>query len=247
MAELTASGPVLVHFFDFAQLNSVRTLPYVRAWHERYAATGLTVLGIHSPRFRFTATREGLEAAIERLEIPYRVAQDSSYAIWHDYGVKGWPSLFLWNTGGALAYFHYGEGEYRATEEAIQDELPTADALGALPEPLPPLRASDAPEALVMPPTPEVFPGGSPTQAWAPESADAALELDYEAAGAYAAVDGTGELRVSLDGEADRAIAISAPGLYELAEHPRHERHSFSLRASAGVQVYSVDFAAGVP
>ena len=67
---LTAKGPVLVHFFDFAQLNSVRALPYAIAWHARYAAAGLGVLGIHSPRFPFTADRDKLAAALARLESP---------------------------------------------------------------------------------------------------------------------------------------------------------------------------------
>lgn len=246
MPELTAAGPVLVHFFDFAQLNSVRALPYVRAWHERYAEVGLTVLGVHSPRFPFTATHEALAFGVERLGIPYRVAQDSSYAIWHDYGVKGWPSLFLWNTGRALAYYHFGEGEYRATEEAIQEELRVAEPLIELPEPMAPLQASDAPGALVAPPSEEVFPGGAPAEPWRAEG-DGALEVDYEAGGAYASVDGDGEIRISLDSGPERSLAVEGPGLYELAEHPRHEGHALSLRASAAIDLYAVSFAAGVP
>jgi hypothetical protein len=247
MAELVAAGPVLIHFFDFAQLNSVRALPYVRAWHERYADLGLTVLGVHSPRFPFTATHEALAAAVERLGIPYRVAQDSSYAIWHDYGVKGWPSLFLWNTAGALAFVHFGEGEYAATEEAIRAELPRADAPRGLPEPMAPLRPSDAPGALVAPPSEELFPGGGPAVPWRPGTPDEPLELEYEAGGAYAAVDGAGELRVSLDGGAEQPIRVAGPGLHALAEHARHERHALRLGADPGVELYSIAFAAAPP
>ena len=247
MAELTAAGPVLVHFFDFAQLNSVRALPYVRAWHGRYADAGLTVLGVHSPRFRFTATREALASGLHRLQIPYPVAQDSAYAIWKDYGVKGWPSLFLWGAGGALSYTHLGEGEYRATEEAIQDELRGLDALAELPEPMTPLRPSDGPGALVAPPTPELFPGGSETEPWRPANPHDALEIEYAAGGAYAALDGEGALRFALDGGAEGIVAVGAPGLYKLAEHPRHERHALTLRAGEGVELYAVSFAAGMP
>jgi len=246
MPELTAAGPVLVHFFDFAQLNSVRSLPYVRAWHDRYAAAGLTVLGVHSPRFPFTAGHEALAGAVERLGIAYAVAQDSSYAIWHDYGTRGWPSLFLWNTGRALAYFHFGEGEYRATEEAIQEELRVHDAFAELPEPLEPLRATDTPGALVAPPSDEVFPGGEPKEPWRPAPGEA-LRLDYGAGGAHAALTGRGELRVSLDGGPERHLAVDGPALLELAEHPRHEEHSLALRIEGEIELYSVAFAAGMP
>jgi Thioredoxin like C-terminal domain len=244
MAALTAAGPVLVHFFDFAQLNSVRAIPYVRAWHERYADHGLTVLGIHSPRFPFTATGAALEAGIAGLALAHPVAQDSAYAIWHDYGAKGWPSLFLWGRGGALAWFHFGEGEYRATEEAIQHELLGADALLELPQPLEPIRASDAPGAMVAPPTQEWFPGGGPADPWRAAGADSRLELEYEAGGVEAAADGEGTVLVSIDGAEARPVAVAGPGLYELAAHPRHEAHRLELDADEGVDLYSLGFPA---
>ena len=153
MPALTARGPVLVHFFDFAQLNSVRALPYVLAWHERYADRGLTVVGVHSPRFPFTADPATLGAALDRLDVRHPVAGDADYAIWHAYGCEGWPSLFLWGRGGALRWFHFGEGEYEATERAIQDELPALSPGLEPPPPIAPLRPTDAPAALVAPPT----------------------------------------------------------------------------------------------
>ena len=94
------------------------------------------------------------------------MAIDAEHALWHAYGCEGWPSLFLWSTGGALSWFHFGEGEYLDTEEAIQEELRELDALRSLPEPMEALRPSDTPSARVMPPTPEVFPGGSWEQPW---------------------------------------------------------------------------------
>lgn len=246
MAELCAAGPVLVHFLDFAQLNSVRALPYATAWDERYRASGLTTLGIHSPRFPFTAEREAVAAALGRLGVRHPVAVDSRYWVWHDYGCKAWPSLFLWGQGGALRWFVFGEGEYAATEEAIAEELEALDPGFEPPPALEPLRPSDAPGALVAPPTEEIFPGGSASEPWR-AAGDDALELVYEAGGAHVSVDGEGELRVALGGGAERLVEVEAPGLYELAEHPRHERHELTLRASEGVEVYSVSFSAGVP
>ncbi len=76
MAELTAAGPVLVHFFDFAQLNSVRALPYVLEWNRRYAPLGLSVLGVHSARFGFSGEPEAAAAGIAGLGVEHPVALD---------------------------------------------------------------------------------------------------------------------------------------------------------------------------
>jgi hypothetical protein len=244
---ICARGPLLVHFVDAAHLSSVRTLPYARAWHDRYRELGLTVVGVNSPRFPFTADPSKLAAALARLGVDFPVAADSRYRIWHDYGCEGWPSLFLWGRGGGLRWFVFGEGEYTATEDAIQDELRALDPGRELPEPVPALRSSDAAGALVAPPTGEVFPGGSESEPWRPRECDPPLELDYAAGGAWATVDGSGLLRTSLDRGRERAIQVEAPGAYELAGHDRHETHHLSLRATPGVRVYAISFAAGVP
>jgi hypothetical protein len=242
MSERLAAGPVLVHFFDYAQLNSVRSLPYVSAWASRYGESGLSVIGVHSPRFPFTRERPGLERAVQRLGISHPIADDGDHAIWHDYGCEGWPSLFLWGRGGALRWFHFGEGEYEATELAIQQELAGS---AQRPPPLKPIRATDAPGVLVRAPTSEVLPGGSLTEPWTGGAEP--LEVAYEAGGAWAAVDGSGRLDVSLDGAPGRSVPIEAPGLYELASHPRHEHHLLRVEAVAGVRIWAVSFAAGMP
>jgi hypothetical protein len=244
---LCAAGPLLVHFVDAAHLSSVRTLAYVSAWERRYRDLRLTVVGVNSPRFPFTADAGKLAAALMRLDVSFPVAADSRYRIWHEYGCEGWPSLFLWSRGGALRWFHFGEGEYAATEEAIQEELRAADPDLGLPEPLAPMRPSDATGALVAPPSDEVFPGGSESEPWRSREGDRPLELDYAAGGAWATVDGRGVLRASLDGGPALTIEVEAPGAYELAAHERYESHHLSLRPSQGLSVYSVAFAAGVP
>jgi hypothetical protein len=244
---ICARGPLLVHFLDAAHLSSVRTLPYVGAWEERYRELGLTLVGVNSPRFPFTANPDKLAAALTRLEVGFPVAVDSSYRIWHDYGCEGWPSLFVWGRGGALRWFHFGEGEYAATEEAIQGELRELDTLAAPPQPLDPLRPSDAPGALVAVPSDEVFPGGSPSEPWRPDEPGARLETDYAAGGAHASLDGTGELRVAIDGADPRAIEIEGPGLIDLALHPRHQQHHLAVEPGDGLAIYSLSFSAGLP
>jgi hypothetical protein len=247
IGELLASGPVLVHFFDFAQLNSRRALPYLLAWHKRYAEAGLTVLGANSPRFPFTAEREKLAAAVDRLGIGYPVADDSAYELWQDYGCRGWPSLFLWGQDGTLRWFHFGEGEYAGTEEAIAQELRIADPELDLPPVLRPLRPEDESGALVAPPSEELFPGGSPSEPWRASAGADGLEIEYAAGGAYASVDGSGELHVSVDGHDASAIEVHAPGLYELASHDRHSEHRLRLDLEGELALYAVSFAAAIP
>jgi hypothetical protein len=243
MPVLTAGGPALVHFFDYAQLNSVRTLPYLAEWDRRYRDAGLSTIGVQAPRFPFGTDLGNVEAGMKELGIEFPVAVDAERDLWHAYGCEGWPSLFLWSTGGALSWFHFGEGEYLATEMAIQEELRELDALRSLPEPMAPLRASDGPSAKVMPPTPELFPGGS----WEQPGEGDELELDYEAGGAYATIEGQGTLGVSLDGSEPHQLQVNGPRLYKLAEHKRHESHQLTLKPSEDLRVWSVSFAAGVP
>jgi hypothetical protein len=247
MPVLTAGGPALVHFLDFAQLNSVRALPYLAEWDRRYRDAGLRTIGVQAPRFPFGADPEVVGRGLERLGIEFPVAIDAERALWHAYGCEGWPSLFLWSLGGALSWFHFGEGDYLATEEAIQAELRELDALQDLPAPLEPLRASDAPAARVMAPSAEVFPGGSWERPWRAGEDGEELVVSYEAGGAHTTVEGEGELAIELDGVAVGPLAIDGPALYELAEHPRHEAHTLVLSPSPGLRIWSVSFAAGVP
>jgi hypothetical protein len=244
---ICARGPLVVHFIDAAHLSSVRTLPYLAAWQERYSPHGLTILGINSPRFPFTGEEAKLAAALERLRVQFPVAVDRDYGTWHDYGCEGWPSLFLWGKGGALRWFHFGEGEYAATEEAIQEELLAVSPALDLPRPLAPVRPVDAPGALVARPTPELLPGGSISEPWHADAPDQQLEVEYEAGAAWASVDGDGELHVSLDGDPTSAIAVGAPGAYELSAHERHEHHRISLAVTGDLAVYAITFAAGLP
>ncbi len=246
MPALTAGGPALVHFIDFAQLNSVRTLPYLNEWSRRYREAGLSVLGVQSPRFPFGADKGTVARSLAVLGIEFPVAIDSDRDLWAAYGCEGWPSLFLWSLGGALSWVHFGEGEYLETEIAIQGELREIDALQPLPEPMAPLRPTDAPGARVMAPTPEIFPGGSWERPWVAGEDGEELVVDYAAGGAYVTTEGAGALVVELDG-APRTVAVADPGIYPLAKHGGHEAHSLTLRPTPGLRIWSLSFAAGTP
>src|SRR3954468_22905451 len=100
MPNLTAAGPVLVHFFDFAQLNSVRTLPYLIEWDRRYREAGLTTIAVQAPRFPFGSDPAHVAAGLSELGVDFPVAIDAERELWLAYGCGGWPSLFLWTFGG---------------------------------------------------------------------------------------------------------------------------------------------------
>jgi hypothetical protein len=246
MPAATAAGPVLVHFFDYSQLNSVRTLPYAVEWDRRYRDAGLTTIGVQSPRFPFGADPIDVATGLRDLGVEFPVAIDSERDLWHAYGCEGWPSLFLWTTGGALSWFHFGEGEYLGTEEAIQDELRQLDALQMLPEPMEPLRATDAPGVTVRAPSNELIPTGSLEEAFVVEREDQGLEIPYAAGGVYVTAEGEGEIRLVFDNVPTGSVEVKNPGLYPLAEHEWHEAHRIRVLPKPGMRIWSVSFAPGM-
>ena len=204
------------------------------------------MIGVQAPRFPFGSDPDVVAAGLAALGVEFPVAIDAERELWSAYGCEGWPSLFLWSLGGALSWVHFGEGEYRGTEEAIQAELREIDALRELPEPLAALRPTDAPGARVIAPSAEVFPG-SWERAWTAGEDGEVLALDYQAGGAFATAEGAGELQIEIDGKWQAPVAIGGAGLYALAEHPNHEAHSLVLRPAPGLRIWSVSFSAGAP
>src|SRR4051794_6320030 len=149
--------PVLLEFIDTARVNSVRTLPYLKAWHERYADAGLRVIGVHAPGYSFGRDRDTVASAVERLEIPFPVALDPDFLVWREYGNKGWPGRYVFDRRLRLRYIHYGEGDYQDCELAIQELLAEADdEFVPPPETIKPLRPEDEPGVLLEPQTADI-------------------------------------------------------------------------------------------
>ena len=111
---------VLVDFWEYSCINCLRTLPYLRAWYERYHADGFTIVGVHTPEFAFTGEKKNVEAALARLHVTWPVALDDDDVIWKRYGVNGWPTELLFDQRGQLVEANFGEGLYQKTESAIQ-------------------------------------------------------------------------------------------------------------------------------
>jgi hypothetical protein len=243
MGTLLGANAPLVWFWDVASLNSLRALPYLLEWHRRYQDRGLRVIGVHSPQFDFGHDADVVEAAVARLEIPFPVATDSDYAIWRQYGNEVWPALYLWDRKGVLRHFHFGEGMYRQTEEAIAEVLSEIDEEAKMPPPMRPLRPTDRPGALVKPPTPHTYLNDdrSPKEVAAGER----LRIGYAAAGAAAVLDGTGEVDVLLDDAWIRTLDLDGPRLYELLDTGTHEKHELALVFKTPGRAYAFSFIPG--
>jgi cytochrome c biogenesis protein CcdA/peroxiredoxin len=110
---------VLVDFWTYSCINCLRTLPYLKAWDEKYRAQGLVIIGVHAPEFAFEKDRRNVEQAIREYGIHYPVAMDNDYAIWNAYQNEYWPAHYLIDAQGQIREQHFGEGHYKETEEAI--------------------------------------------------------------------------------------------------------------------------------
>ncbi|PSF38926.1 redoxin [Aphanothece hegewaldii CCALA 016] len=114
---------ILVQFWTFACINCQRTLPYITQWHQKYAAQGLKVIGIHTPEFAFERDTNNVKKAMRQNQITYPVAMDNAYKTWQAYDNKYWPHLYLADRRGVLRYDHIGEGAYDKTEQTIRQLL----------------------------------------------------------------------------------------------------------------------------
>jgi cytochrome c biogenesis protein CcdA/thiol-disulfide isomerase/thioredoxin len=117
---------VLVDFWTYTCINCIRTLPYMKAWDERYHDRGLTIVGVHTPEFPFEREAGNVAEAIEQNEIRYPVAQDNEQATWNAYANQYWPAKYLIDASGHVRYVHLGEGDYEETEAAIRELLAEA-------------------------------------------------------------------------------------------------------------------------
>ncbi len=127
---------VLVDFWESTCINCLRTLPYLIAWHERYAARGLAIVGVHTPEFEFTAVAGHVARAVAAERIPYAVLSDPARATWERFANKVWPAKYLIDARGYLRFETFGEGSYRETETWIRRLLGEAGEGGPWPAPL---------------------------------------------------------------------------------------------------------------
>lgn len=114
---------VLVDFWTYSCINCLRTLPYVKAWAEKYRDQGLVVIGVHAPEFAFERDVGNVTKAMKELGINYPVAIDNDYKIWRAFNNEYWPAHYFADAQGRIRYHHFGEGDYAESERVIQQLL----------------------------------------------------------------------------------------------------------------------------
>ncbi|MFS8054204.1 cytochrome c biogenesis protein DipZ [Rhizobium sp. BR 317] len=131
-AEQLRGKVVLVDFWTYSCINCIRTIPYIKAWSDKYRDQGLIVIGVHAPEFAFEKNVDNVKEALKDFDIGYPVAIDNNYRIWQAFQNSYWPALYFVDAKGQIRHHVFGEGEYDTSEKVIQELL--ADAGSEMPE-----------------------------------------------------------------------------------------------------------------
>jgi thiol-disulfide isomerase/thioredoxin len=214
---------ILVEFWESTCVNCLRTLPYLKAWHERYAGRGLLVVGVHTPEFDFTADPEVVAGIVAAEGIAYPVLLDRDKATWQRFANHYWPSRYLIDARGYLRYEHFGEGAYGDTEDWIQRLLREAGDTAPMPAILEPVRGEDRPGAVCYPATREIHAGFHRGKLLAPEGYRPGEEVRHR----------------------DREEGPAPPGMFTARGLWRHEAEYLEAR-EPGAEIEIVCDAAGV-
>jgi thiol-disulfide isomerase/thioredoxin len=121
---------VLVDFWTYSCINCLRTIPYVRAWADKYRSQGLVVIGVHAPEFAFEKDIDNVRRAVKELDLDYPIAIDNDYAIWNAFNNQYWPAHYFIDAQGRIRHHHFGEGGYAESEKIIQQLLAEAGRTG---------------------------------------------------------------------------------------------------------------------
>ena len=213
--------PVLVELWDVTQPVSMRTRPYLQAWHDAYSEAGLRVVGIHTPCREESNDEEALGEAIERLGITYPVMFDPDGEAWQFYGAQGYPSRYLFNGDFRLEDVHVGEGAYEETELLIQG------LLGVEQPTVQPFRPTDPDDAeFVIPSADREGNGSGP----------------YAAGSVWISAAGNGTVTVN-----GKEFEVAGPIAFEAITNEVHTEGEVVITASEGVTLLATCFSPGVP
>jgi thiol-disulfide isomerase/thioredoxin len=121
---------VLVDFWTYTCINSLRPLPYIKAWAEKYKDAGLVVIGVQTPEISFEKERANVQDAVRTLKVVYPVAIDSDYRVWEAFGNEYWPALYFVDAKGHIRHHCFGEGQYAEAERVLQELLKESGTSG---------------------------------------------------------------------------------------------------------------------
>jgi thiol-disulfide isomerase/thioredoxin len=228
---------VLVDFWEYSCVNCLRTLPYLREWHNRYARW-LAIIGVHSPEFPFGRERQQIEQAVRELDIRYPVLLDNDFKTWDAFANRFWPSKYLIDAQGYIRFQSHGEGGYGLFEQAIQAVIAETEPHLTFPAVMQPLREEDRPGAVCYRPTPELHAGLDKGALGNPEGYASRVPVVYimpeerqrgafyvsgawQASEQYIAYQGQNEAIIQLPYEAVEVNAVFSPHA-ELVERMLH-------------------------
>lgn len=246
---------VLIDFWTYTCINCIRTLPYLKAWDEKYRDQGLVIIGVHTPEFEFEKDSGNVSQALSDFEIKYPVMQDNNYATWQAYGNRYWPAKYLIDSEGKVVYTHFGEGEYDTTEAAIQSALAVSAPI-------------NNPDYVVSAQTPELYLGsdryqpgyidfsgrwkdfGEYRQGTPPNTV---MSLDFNSKDVYLVMGprkSYGQVTIQLDGQPVTAqsagkdvsngkVEVSTKKAYHLISLPQSGKHTLTITVT---DVFSVEF-----
>ena len=211
--------PVLIEFWDFCRPNSIRTLPYIKAWHERYEPHGLRVISVHAAGFEPSADPDEVGAAVERLGIEHAVMVDVEHALWQEYENLGWPARYLVQPGRHALRIPLRRGRLRRDRAGDPGAAWTLD--GDRPARPPRGRARRADQVQS-------------------DDAQGAYSGPYEAGAVWAVLDGEGTVTTN-----GRELQVTHPGAYQLIDHEYSTAGVLDLQVGDGVTCHATIFTPG--
>ncbi len=250
---------MLIDFWTYSCINCIRTYPFIKSMHEKYADKGLVIVGVHTPEFAFEAKPTNVEAEIVKNGFKHAIALDPDYATWNAYGNTYWPAEYFFDRMGRLRHTHFGEGEYETSEEVIRTLLGivTEVQLGNVSDRIPVQDFSKIK-------TPETYfgrtRGDAKTGGWTTsgtwrfepeyaetESADARFRMGVQAAKMHLVLESADatdkRLEIFVDGVKTRDLIVNRSTLYDIAAFSDAARHVIEIHMQdAGVRFYAATF-----
>lgn len=150
---------VLLDFWEYTCVNCIRTFPYLKSWHQKYASRGLVIVGVHTPEFDFARAEDNIRKGATKFGLTWPLVNDRDFKVWNTWGNRYWPAKYLIDKDGFVRFVHFGEGAYGNTEQAIQKLLREVDPTLDMPPITAPIRDTDKPGAVCYPVTPELYLG----------------------------------------------------------------------------------------
>jgi cytochrome c biogenesis protein CcdA/thiol-disulfide isomerase/thioredoxin len=259
---------VLIDFWTYSCINCLRTLPQLEAWDAHYRKDGLVIVGVHTPEFAFEHVASNVAGAIRRLGVRYPVVQDNDFKTWNAYANQYWPAEYLIDRRGHVRHAHFGEGEYGKTEKLIRtllgvdkgsmthvhDQTPTGLMTPESYVGYGRAQRFVGDEARVGAPATYHFPSTLPLHdlafggLWtvleerAVSGPGARLRVHFQASKVYLVLGGHGNVKVLVNGRAQRTVRVDGDRLYTLVDSPHEMDAQLELQFTRDISAYAFTF-----